>query len=258
MPTQIITFDNVDLSEYFSTWQESNPSRLNAMTAPRRHGAILNEAVVEDARRINIKGTIMKASAELLRNTIDDLSELFMRRNCRLQLWDDRFRYAYKSEFTFAYIIGSAMKAVDFELQFFCPDPFWYSVTPVTEPWTLSTSDTPIDITDNKWRRAFTLTNTGKIYTVPKITVTATGGVGLTTVIVRNLTQGLYWIYSGNVAASKSLVVNAIDFTVRNDGNDDLTNWNGDFLVLRPGANSMEIEGSTPATYTFEWTPRWA
>lgn len=260
MPTQTILFDGEDLSDYFSTWQETNGSRLNAMTAPRRHGAILSEAVVEDARRINIKGTIMSPdrTAEGLRDILDTLGELFMRRNKRLQLWDDRYRYAYKSDFTFAYVIGSAMTVVDFDLAFFCPDPFWYSTSADTVPRTLTSGDTMIDVTNNIYREAFTLTNNGKVVVYPKITVTAGASVPLTTIIVRNLTQGLYFVYTGTIPVTKSLVVQPLDFTVRNDGEDDLTNFAGDFLGLRLGANSMEIEGTAPATYTFEWTSRWA
>lgn len=257
MATQIVTFDNVDLSEYFSSWQESNPSRLNAMTAPRRHGAIISEAVVEDARRVSIRGTILAATKEALRNVLDTLGELFMRTNKRLQLWDDRYRLAYKSDFTYAYIQGSAMRGVDFDLQFFCADPFWYSVTADTQPFTLTVADTLLDITANKYKRAVTLTNNGMVIVYPKITVTA-GATPLTTIVVRNLTQARYWIYSGTIPAGKSLVVQPLDFTVRNDGEDDLTNWQGDFLGLRVGVNSMEIEGTPDATYTFEWTSRWA
>lgn len=258
MPTQIIKFDDVDLSDYFSTWQETCGSRLNAMTAPRRHGAILSEAVVEDARRIQIKGTLMADTPEELRDILDDLGELFMRRNKRLQLWDDRYRFSYKSDFTFAYIIGSAMRAVDFDLAFFCPDPFWYSTTGDTEPYELNTGHTVIDVTNSIYRRAFTLTNNGKVTVYPKITVTAGASVPLTTITVRNLTQGLYFVYTGTIAVTKSLVVNPNLLIVTNDGEEDLTNFNGDFLGLRMGANSMEIEGTTPATYTFEWTSRWA
>lgn len=257
MPTQIITFDDVDLSDYLSTWQEAAPSRLNAMTAPRRHGAIVSEAVVMDARRVSVRGTILKSTQALLRDTLDILGELFMRTNKRLQLWDDRYLNAYKSDFSHAYIPGSAMRGVDFELQFFCADPFFYSTTADTIPHELTTGDTVIDVTQNKYRKAFTLTNNGKVIVYPKITVTA-GATPLTTCVVRNLTQGRYWIYSGTVPAGLSLVVNPLDFTVRNDGEDDLTNWAGDFLGLRTGTNSMEIEGTTPATYTFEWTSRWA
>ena len=257
MPTQIVTFDNVDLSDWFSTWQESHPSRLNAMTAPRRHGAILSEAVVEDARRISVKGTILKSTASLLRDTLDTLGELFMRRNKRIQLWDDRYRYAYKSDFTYSYIIGSAMTGVDFELNFFCPDPFWYSTTADTQSYELNTGHTIIDITANIYKRAFTLTNNGKVIAYPKITVTA-GATPLTNIVIRNLTQGLFFRYTGTIAVGKSLVVQPLDFTVRNDGTDDLTNFAGDFLGLRVGSNSMEIEGTTIATYIFEWTSRWA
>lgn len=257
MANQIITYDNEDLAEYFSTWQESNPNRINAMTAPRRHGAILNEAIVVDARRISIKGTIFEDTQAELRDTLDFLGELFMRTQKRLQLWDDRYIVATKSDFTFAYIVGSAMKGVDFDLQFFCADPFWYSTTDDTEQRTLTTADTMIDVTANKYRRAFTLTNSGGLIVYPKITVTAGASTPLTTIVVRNLTQGRYWVYTGTIAVLKSLVVNPTLLTVRNDGEDDLTNWAGDFLGLRVGANSMEIEGTTPATYVFEWTSRW-
>lgn len=257
MPTQIIKFDGVDLSDYFSSWQESANSRINAVTVPRRHGALVTDSIVEEPRVIAVSGRIQAATAEALRTLLDTLSELFTRRNKQLQLWDDRYIIANKSQFGISYVHGSAMRAVDFSLQFFCADPFWYGTTPSSENYDLSTSDIPLDITNNIYRRVVSVTNGGNQYIFPVITVTP-GGTPLTTVIVRNMTTGRYFIYSGTVAVGTSLVIDMANFTVENNGIEDLTNFQGDFFSMQPGANTIHIEGTAPANYKFDYTKRYS
>lgn len=261
MATQVLIFDNVDLSEYVQSWQEISPTRLNAVTVPRRHGALISDAVVQDARRINLAGRIVSpdGTALGLRDLLEDISELLTRQNKRLQLWDDRYIVAYKSSFGVQYVPGSSMRAVDFTIEFLCVDPFWYSTASSTAGAlvvpNLTTADQAIDITNNIYRKALTINNPGSIFVYPIITVTAIG-TPLTRITVRNLTIGRLFTYEGTVAAAKSLVVDTSGFTVVNDGTDDLTQWAGDFLWLMPGSNSMEIEGTAPAAYGWAWTDR--
>ncbi len=257
MAIPYIAFDSVNLDDYFSTWQEQANSRINAVTVPRRHGALVTDTIVEDPRIIGITGRAQAATAEDLRDIIDELSELFTRRNKRLQLWDDRYILADKSKFGFGYVPASAMCAMDFNLEFFCPDPFWYALTPESDDFDLTTADTAIDITNNKYRRTITVTNPGAAYTYPIITVT-TGLTALTTIVIRNITTGRQCQYVGTVLVGKALVINMAAFTVENDGVEDLTNFqSSDFWALAPGDNEIQIEGTAPANYDFGYTQRW-
>jgi len=256
MATPYIAFDGVQLDDYFATWQEQANSRINAVTVPRRHGALITDSVVEDPRIIGVTGRMQNDDPEDLRDIIDQLSELFQRRNKRLQLWSDRFITAYKSQFGFAYVPGSGMRAADFSLQFFCPDPFWYDTTPDAVDFDLAQTDLALDITNNKYRREITVTNDGDVYVYPTITVTP-GGTPLTTIVARNITSGRMFTYLGTVAVGTALVVNMAAFTVENNGIEDLQNFsNSDFWALQPGDNVIQIEGTAPANYDFAFTKR--
>ncbi len=257
MANPYIAFDGVELEDYFATWQEQANSRINAVTVPRRHGALITETVVEDPRIVKIVGRAQAADAEDLRDTLDMLSALFARRNKRLQLWDDRYILAYKSTFGFSYVVGSALRAVDFSVEFFCPDPFWYALNPESEDYDLTSADVPIDITNNKYRRTVTVSLDSDTYVYPTIRVT-TGANPLTTVVVRNITTGRMFQYVGTVAVGTELEVDMAGFEVTNNGVEDLQNFQGsDFWALQPGDNEIQLEGTTPANYEFEFTQRW-
>lgn len=264
MPSQILVFDGVDLSDYIQTWQEIAPTRLNIVTVPRRHGGLISDAVVQDVRQINLTGRVVSPdnTALGLRTTLLTLSELLNRQNKKLQLWDDMYIVAYKSSFGYQYVDGSSLRAADITINFQCVDPFWYSTTPSTAGSTdpiispnLTTSDQLIDFTNNIYRRDFTIVNTGNLFVFPVITVQA-GATPLTHITVRNLTLGRLFTYTGTVQPGKILTVDTANFEVTNDGVEDLTNWAGDFVWLNPGSNSIEIEGTTPAAYGWTWTSR--
>jgi hypothetical protein len=257
MSTQVLMYDSTDISDYIETWQESANARLNAVTVPNRHGALLSSAVVQDARQITLTGRIVSpdGTATGLRTVIENLSELFARQNKRLQMWDDRYINCYKANFSFAYVPGSALRALDFTITFLCIDPFYYDTSSGSTSYNLTTGDTAIDITNNIYNKAVTLNYTGKFITYPIWTVTA-GATALTHITIRNLTIGRQFYYSGTVLATKSLVVDTNYFTVTNDGTNDLTHWTGDFLWLQNGNNSLEFEGTAPATYSLTYAIR--
>lgn len=256
MPTPMIAFDSVDLEPYVGTWQEQANSRINAVTVPRRHGALVTDTIVEDVRTIQLTGRIQDDDQLELRNKLDLLSELFTRRNKRLQLWDDRYIIADKAQWGFAYVPGSALRAADFSLQFFCPDPFWYGTVASDVDYDLAQTDIPIDITNNIYRRLLTINNDGGVYVYPTITVTP-GLTPLTRVIARNMTNGRMFQYTGTVAPGTTLVINMAAFTVENNGVEDLNNFiNSDFWAFEPGDNSIQIEGTAPANYDFGFTKR--
>lgn len=257
-PAQFIAFDGVELSEYFSTWQERQDSRINTAAVPKRHGLYINDTVVEDARNVFVTGTIKSPDGTQLglRTLIDFLSELFTHRNTRLQLWEDRYINAYKAQWDYKFTNGSGMREIAFTLGFLCPDPFWYGTVADIDSHDLTQSDTPLDITNNIYRRSISITNLGTSFVYPKITVTP-GLTPLTTIVVRNLTNGRMFHYSGTVTPGTSLVIQTGDFLVLNNGVDDLDKFDGDFMHLNTGVNAMQIEGTAPADYSFEYTRRY-
>lgn len=263
MATQVVTYDGVDVSEYFSTWQESANARLNLVAVPRRHGALISDSIVQDARQIVIEGRIQETSDIAARNTLDTLAELFSRQNKRLTLWDDRYINAYKAQFGYEYSEGGAYCTIDFSVVFFCPDPFWYNTTSTGQGQTiipnLTTSDIPLDVTNALYKTAPALIAvSGSFIAYPVWTIYATT-VNLRFITIRNLSIGRQFTYTGTVIPGQALVVDTANFTVQNNGINDLTNWSGDFVWLDPsivGGNSLQFEGTAPAAYSWTYTAR--
>ncbi len=248
MPSKVLLFDGEDMSPYFGSWQESANARINAASVPRRHGALVQDAVVQDVRQVKITGTLLTPddTAVGLRTVLRTLAELFSRKAKRLQLWDDRYVTAYKASFVFKYVEGSALRAADYQLNFTCVDPFWYYIDTNSVLTTFGTGDIAIDITAGIYKKAFTLTNNGTFVAYPAYTITANTGT-ITGVTLRNLTLGRQFTYDGVIHSGNPLVLDVTNFTVIN-GTEDLTNWAGDFVWLVPGANSMEIEATLSGT----------
>lgn len=263
MANQVVTFDGVDVSEYFATWQETSNARLNLVGVPRRHGALISDSIVQDARQIVIEGRIQETTDIAARNTLDTLAALFARQNKRLTLWDDRFINAYKAQFGYEYAEGGDLTIIDFTVIFFCPDPFWYSVDSTGQGQTiipnLTTSDIPIDVTNALYKTAPTLiTVEGNFIAYPVWTVYATT-VNLNFITIRNISTGRQFTYTGTILPGQALVVDSANFTVENNGISDLTHWTGDFIWLDPsvdGGNSIQFEGTAPAAYSWAYVAR--
>lgn len=258
MPTISIFYDptaGIDLTDVVETLEISKPQRINPMAVPKRHGAVISEVVVLDPVRISIKGKVQEQDEITLRTSLDNMAKVFARVNKKFRIWDDRYYYAYVMSFNHDYIEGSGMSSASFSVDFFCADPFQYLLTEGSDTKTLTAADTLIDITNSYYQKApFNLDNIGTAFVYPKFTITATNP--LTQVKVKNLTTGREFVYTGTVLAGNILVIDCADFIVTNNNVEDLDNWNGSFLWLNPGINSMQIEGSVEATYVTTWKPR--
>lgn len=261
MANRVLLFDDIDVSEYFGTWQEGANARINAVSVPKRHGALVSDAVVQDVRQIQITGTLLSPddTALGLRTVLDTLGELFSRLGKRLQLWDDRYITAYKSSFAWKYIEGSGLKAADYQLNFTCPDPFWHYIDTNAIATSLA-SMTALDITSRIYRKTFTLTNNGTFVAYPTYTFTMSDPCSK--IVLYNLTLGRQFTFDESILAGRILEVDTSFFTVTNDGTEDLINWSGDFVWLLKGANSMQLDITFSSAPSFansllsEWTDR--
>lgn len=117
------------------------------------------------------------------------------------------------------------------ELELFCPDPFWYDEDETTEPtWTVTSSpDTEA------------VFNTGNVDVFPVIEITAgadlSGGIEL-----KNETDGnaLFTYIDSSFTSGKVLTVDCVDGTVDLDGTNTVRFFEGQFLRLLAGSNSLQ------------------
>jgi hypothetical protein len=261
MASQLIKFGTLDLTEYVEELAESNDNRINIQAIANRHGGIVTDTPVLDARIIRMTGKILEDSAEDLRDTLASWETLLGTTRQRLYtMMDDRYLNAYKSKFSYQYIMGSAMKAVQFDLEFLADDPFEYAdPSPSAVTQTLTTGDTSIGL--GRYKKSFVINNQGNAYVFPTVVTSYTNTLVIQ-VIVRNLTLGLQFTYNagaihGMLQSGQNLTVAHGNSTILHSANGDkLTNFTGAFIYLNPGNNTLEIQGE-PAQYQFSYEQRY-
>ena len=130
--------------------------------------------------------------------------------------------------------------------------PFWLSETEYT------------DDRDPTSGVGYTINNAGNAPTRVKVAIKAPAGGISDNIQVENTTRGELCKYRGDVAATKILEIDnrydSDDFEVLNDGSDDHANFEGDFINLSAGDNTIEYTGDVGVgedTVTLTWRAAW-
>jgi len=257
MATHLIKFGDLDITDYIELQNESMPNRLDFRGMPKRHGAVSASQPVLDIRRIRLQGVIYGTSDEDTRDKIRELEAALGYEQKKLYYFNDRYYNAIKENFSWAWIPGSAMLAAAIEISFACPDPFEYAETdPTPEVESLTSGDTPVDITNHIYKKQFVVANGGGSYVFFSTSVLVNGGYPSLYVVIRNLTTGYLQKYMTTVLNGSTLVIDNLGYTVKVDTVDKLTYFYGTFLWLDAGNNTIEVEGA-PAQYTFTYKERY-
>jgi hypothetical protein len=259
MATHQILFGTLDLTEYIEVQDENVPNRLNVQLVPKRHGGVVSEVPVFGPRTVRLQGSVYSpdGTKEALRNLIKTIEVGLGTTRKKLYYFSDRYYNAYKSGMTWMWVPGSAMLVAKISIEFLCDDPFEYtSVDPSAQSFILTSGHTPVDITNNIYKRTVTLTNNGNYFAYFISTVTADQGNAVVYSIIRNNTISRNNQYTGTVVINDAVVIDNGGLTVKNDGVDDLANWNGSWLWLNAGINTLELEGN-PGTYSFIYRERY-
>lgn len=135
-----------------------------------------------------------------------------------------------------AFIIGDLAAIAEFDL--YCADPFWYADSETTEStWTVTSSPD----TDS-------YTNTGNVEVFPTIEITASADLG-SGIELKNQTDDntLFTYTDSSFTSGKKLTVNCKLGTVNLDGTNTIRFFEGQFLRLLVGANTLEYTGGNCA-----------
>lgn len=251
-----IKWDDVVIDDSVEQLAIGSPKDVTMMRVVKRHGGLVSEVPTVGPRTISLRGKIQEQTFDLFWSKVDELEKIFSRFNKKFYIRNDRYIRAYPISFGWAPIEGSGGLSAAYTVELKCADPFWYEESGVVSTTkNLTSGDTAIDITAGYYRESFVINNIGTAFAFLKVTVNAVSQI--TRAIVRNTTTNRAWTYTGTVPITKNLIVDAGNFIVTNDGVEDLTNWNGSFIWLEPGNNSIEIEGTVNADYTLEYSPRY-
>lgn len=209
-----------------------------------------NGSIAETAKRENIaiavEGDVAGSGYDDLRSKIDSLRAALQNGLQKFILDDDRYVMAQLKDFSFSYTV--MMTLAQWSATFIAHYPYW-----------LAESET-VDDRDPTSGVGFTINNPGNAPCRVKIEIKAPAGGISDNIQIQNTTTGELCKYRGDVAVGKSLEIDnrydTDDFEVLNDGIDDHANFEGDFITLDPGDNTIIYTGDVGAggdTFTIKY-----
>jgi Phage tail protein len=224
----------------------SGRDTINAHTIPKS-----NETILETARRgaleIRIEGMVLGTEYDNLRTNIDALRAALRNGEQQFIIDDDRYILARLKDFDYSYTV--MRRVASFSANFIAGYPYWRAVN--------ATSDESIPTSGEE----YTLTNNGNASARCKVEITATGGAIADDCIFNNITAGIGFKFRGTIASGKTLIVDnrysTDNFIVTNDGSDAHANYEGDFISLDAGANSVEFVGVAGTTVKVTYKDTW-
>lgn len=217
---------------------------IKSSDLPKTHGAVIPIGKRKEIS-ISVRGGVLGSDHDDLRSKLDALkAALESSSEQKLTTDDDRYLMVQYRGFSYSYQPLRRFAAFSFDVV--ASDPFWYA-----ESKTTVTKTEGVDLTNAV---AFTVNNPGNAPTRVKITFTnndtGSGSTISDDIKVENLTAGEEFQYRGDLASTKDLEVDnrviADDLEVENDGADDIANFEGDFITLNSGDNSIRITSASP------------
>lgn len=249
MATISLTFGTLTLDSAnnitISRISEKSAKSIQATKIPVTDGAIAETAKI-GAKTITIEGDIAGTSYDNLRTNIDTLHAGLLNGLQKLTKDNERYIYCQLKDFSYAY--DHMTRRATWTASFVAHFPFWLAETASTDS-RIPTSGT-----------GYTINNAGNAPARIKVQVTAVGAIA-DACKVENVTTVKSLQFRGTIAATKTLEVDnrydTDDFEVLNDGVDAHTNFEGDFLTLNPGDNTIKYTGTAGPTILLTWKKTW-
>jgi phage-related protein len=212
---------------------------------PKTDGAIAETAKL-GPKTITVEGDIAGTSYDDLRTNLDALHAGLANGLQKFTKDNERYIYAQLKDFSYAY--DHMTRRATWTAQFVAQFPFWLSTNLTTDQRAPSSGS------------GYTIANAGNAPTRVKATFTANGEIA-DACQLENTTRGELCKFRGTVAAADVLVidnrVDTDDFVVTNDGVDAHTNFEGDFINLTAGNNTIEYTGTALTSLKLEWHEAW-
>ena len=214
MAVYSIKFNDSTL-EGVTGWTEDINSRVNESVIPRMDGSKISGNPSLESRMINIKGVLVASSVDDIRTKLNVLSRIINSGLKSLQLHDDRYIYAAKKSFSYEYSRDG--KLVEYEIDFICPDPYYYSLEETTVTGDVTSGD----------NKTISVTVGGNIYTPFALYVSPSSDMTY------------LYVYNSNV--DKYFEYEATD--------DDGTIYSGTVIEIDTGKNLCACSGNNVASY---------
>lgn len=239
----------------FNATNNITVSRLSEETAqtpqvtkiPKQYGSVAETALV-GSKTITIEGDIAGTSYDNLQVNINAFKTAILNGIQQLSIDDTKYIMAQvKGSIGIAY--EHLSRYAKWKVSFIAHYPFWLSETLHTD------ERTPVS------GAGYTINNAGNAPCRVKIEITAPGGGVSDNIQVENTTRGELCKYRGDVTQYETLEidnrVDTDDFQVLNDSVDDTVNFEGDFINLSPGDNTIEFTGTANCIVKLSYHDAW-
>lgn len=198
---------------------------------PKYHGSIIPIGK-RKSMSIRVTGSVTSTNYDALRTLLDSLKNAFDD-TAEKKFTTDDDRQVFVQYRSFSYRWKTIRTFATFAVELVASNPFWLSQTLNSDSRTPSTGV------------GYTVTNNGNAPARVKVTFTAGAGAVSNDIRIENQTTGEVFQYRGDLASTKALIVNnrmdQQDYAVTNDGTSDFPNFEGDFLTLAPGNNTIVV-----------------
>jgi len=218
---------------------EKNSKPVQTVNIPCTDGAIAEEAKL-GPKTITIEGDIAGSDYDDLRTNLGALKAGLLGQGiAKLTIDNERYINCQCKDFSYAY--DHMTRRATWSATFIAHYPFWQAETATED------EDTPTSGV------GYTVTNAGNAPARCKIEILADAETA-DSCKIQNTTTGKTFQYRGTIAAADVLEVDnrydTDDFEVLNDGADDMDNYEGDFITLDPGENTIVYTGVAGPTIT--------
>ena len=223
------------------------PKRSVKLSAiPKADGSIAEEGKIVSVT-IAVSGDIAGSDYDNLRSNLDTLRAGLQDGFQKFTTDDDRYMMAQLRNFSYTY--KTLRTLATWKATFIAHYPFWLAEAETTDDRTPTSGV------------GYTINNSGNADCKVKIEVTAPAGGIADACQIENTTRGELCKYRGTIAAAKVLEIDnrydTDDFEVKNDGDDDFANFEGDFINLSPGNNTIEFTGTASSDVKLYYRPAW-
>lgn len=250
--TYLLQFGSYQLPPTFYVSSAESNRIVPSAKLPRADGSRILVGYL-DAKKITVRGAVVCASLSTgggapVRTQLDSLKAALASGPANFTTATDRYwRNCQVSEYSDGYEATEFSRIATVQFTVLSPDPWSYEVATQTPSRAITASG-----------QTLAATNNGNAYAFPLFSVTV-GATGTLSATITNSTTGESFTLNGAVTAGDVFVIDCLNQSVTRAGIDVTAYFDGYFLRLLPGANTITVAytSSTLTNLALNWNNRW-
>jgi phage-related protein len=233
-------------NQTFEVERYTTQSEVSSDRIPRAHGSKVQAPYLKE-RKIQVSGKLHNSTQAATETQFIAMQQaLLFQVEKSFQMSSSKYINCYCEKIDPRPAQGTDRAVLEVDINLVAANPFFYS----TGASYSFSGVVPAGVSN------FSIDNNGTVFSEPifnfyAATMTITDGVS-----VANLTNGKGMRYRGVVSRGTTLKINCETFEVLNNGVDGMSWFEGDFLTLEPGTNSLRAVGLTytlGVDYKYRW-----